>query len=185
MQDITSQVLAQRAVSVSDLLIDPSQITPIGFVNCTMFLLHSIWISPYDAASDDAIYSIFDALSIIMSGDELKIFSDFELAYIARTIEELSSFRKLWLVVGETSPEIITENVRVNIKKDFYYRISGSILEWPKSNLEIAYDIQLGGSNLLHLDENVPADKSLVAFDSVGYNSVLYTRNIMVIFYYF
>ena len=180
MQDITSTVLAQRAVSVSDLLIDPSQITPIGFVNCTMFLLHSIWISPYDAASDDAIYSIFDALSIIMNGDEYDIFSEYELSYISRSIEELSTFRKLWLVVGETSPEIITENVRVNIKKDFYYRISGTTLEWPKSNLEIAYDIQLGGSNLLHLDEKVPADKSLIAFDSVGYNSLVYTRNIMV-----
>ena len=174
MQDLSIEVISQRASSVSELIIDPLQITFDGFLNCSNFILDSVSKSPYNAASDDSIYLVFDAISKIIDGDEYNLLTSNMHDYIAYIVELLSENRRTWLVVGEQTPQIITRNVRIKNIKDFYGDVLSQSYEWAESDIEAAYSLDIGYSQLVN------EDTGLLSFSPMGYNSIIYSRNLMV-----
>ena len=174
MQDLSIEVISQRASSVSELIIDPLQITFDGFLNCANFILDTVSKSPYNAASDDSIYLVFDAISKIIDGEEYNLLTSNMNDKIANIVELLSENRRIWLVVGEQTPQIITRNIRIKNIKDFYGDVVSQLYEWAESDIEAAYSLDNGYSQLVN------EDNGQLSFSPMGYNSIIYARNLMV-----
>lgn len=75
MQDIDASVIIQRASTVTDLLIDPDQISDQGFIQCARFFIETLLSNTPAINSITSATYVYKALSAIAVGDRIGLLS--------------------------------------------------------------------------------------------------------------
>jgi len=111
LQDVSVEVVRSRAITITDILTDLSQVTDEGLELCATALISTIRSNPA-VVSDDAVYSpLSKALSnVAAKGSDLPslLFDSVNDAILSLSLSIQSS-----LAIGETPSEIITSNFRM------------------------------------------------------------------------
>ena len=175
-QDLDGNVIAQRAETVTDALLDPNLITDLGFVQCSYFMVETITKAPLEAASDVAIAAVYQALSAILEGDRLGYLPFTLMSNVTDLVEVVATQRQYWLAVGEKNVPYIADNLRVQIVKDYYEKVSNRVYSMPMSDLDKEYDTETPTAALVSTIAN--ADNS---YNPLGVTVIQYSRNIMQI----
>ena len=173
-QDLDGNVIAQRAETVNDALLDPNLITDLGFVHCSNFMIETIAKAPLEAASSAAIEGVYQALSIILEGDRLGYLPFTLIHNVTSLVEVIATMRQHWLAAGEENVPYIADNLRVQIVKDHYEKVSGEVYTMPLSELDREYDTTTPTAELVSTVPN--AENS---YKSLGVTTIQYSRNIM------
>ena len=111
--DITSSLIVERAGKVIDALLDPTQLTQSGFLNCTLYFLDtlqpSVGINYYTLAvgSIPVKDSVFTALSVILQGYAYNYIPPSIMTRITSMISALAYHRQQILAVGEKDTPFI------------------------------------------------------------------------------
>ena len=111
-QDITNDIAIFRANSVSNLLIDMTQITDAAYYNCTYVIMKTISQNPFICSQDDTLKSMIDSLSSIIQGKNISnsLFGN----QITQTLIQLLINSQLNQAINEISNNIITNNIRIS-----------------------------------------------------------------------
>ena len=164
-QDLDGNVIAQRAETVNDALLDPNLITDLGFVHCSDFMIETIAKAPLEAASSAAIEGVYQALSIILEGDRLG-YLPFTLIHNVTSLVD-NSYHETWLAAGEENVPYIADNLRVQIVKDHYEKVSGEVYTMPLSELDREYDTTTPTAELISTVPNTD-------YKSLGVTTIQY-----------
>jgi len=180
MQDISTSLISERSEKVASLLIDPLQITNVGFQNCTDFLLKTIE-KDFTSASI-VIANVYSALSTILDGDYYGMLPSSMLSDIVSTIKILSQYRQNQLVFGENDPSFIDpngkDNFRVSVKNEYYSELASSTILSPLSPLEFYYNVKPSITNMK--SSNISNDNRL---NGIGLSVIQFSRNILGLSY--
>ena len=143
MQDLTPELITERANKVTNILVDPLQITKQGLTNCTDFLLKTI-AKDYSMSSL-VISSVYSSLSAILSADYYGMLPDNMLTRIISAIKMVSLHRQDYLSVGESDPSFFDPNgndyFRVKVLNEYYMSIKSKEILSPQSPLETFNDV--------------------------------------------
>jgi hypothetical protein len=143
MQDLTPELITERANKVAKILIDPLQITKQGLTNCTDFLLKTL--ERDYSMSSLVISAVYSSLSAILSADYYGMLPDDILTRINSAIKIISQHRLDYLSVGEFDPSFIdpigNDNFRVRVLNEYYMSIKSKEILSPQSPLESFYDL--------------------------------------------
>ena len=75
MQDLDISVLLQRMTMVTNILIDPNKVTGVGFAECSMFVHDTLKGHLDIIVSADQMQTVFLALSAVLEGDRLGVYT--------------------------------------------------------------------------------------------------------------
>jgi hypothetical protein len=170
-QDVTSDVLLNRAQLLGSILADPSQISELALYNCTYALSTTIKSNSEMAGRSDVVSTVVDTLSTVLEADALPLDLVEELngAY-----ESLSEGIQSSLAIGEEMAAYTTKNMRLGsaLVSPNNTDASGAHLTVPQSDFE-----RLQGLPPTQLALNVSS--GLVGGDgAVGVTVFQYNKNV-------
>jgi hypothetical protein len=110
-QDVSLDVILSRASSVSNILLDISELSDAGFGNCTAALIETINSDPDLAGSESTATLCMEALSsVLQKGSSL---APGLVTNITNTLTVLNNGIQLSMAVGQQSVALTTANVRM------------------------------------------------------------------------
>ena len=140
MQVLTSEILKARAVSVSLLLTDKSQVSDAALASCVTLLVDSVIRNALLVATEDTFNAVSETLSDVL------IFADALppnlLDKVALAISSMSVGRQSVLAVGQAGDEIVTANLRFYTQKLSLNELKSDSFAVPQSFLEQAYGLR-------------------------------------------
>lgn len=174
-ENLSSDVIVQRALSVSNIISDPTQMTLEGFLNCSYLLASSVEKGYSYLSTTSDVQSLLNAFSLILKGDEYGYLPDGFLLKIVDIIDHLGSLIQSFQALNGDSNLFQTDNFLISTQKSYLFQLAEHAVETPRTPLESLYKLESTYSQL-QLTESMRSSFSVVAI-----NSLVYSRNILKI----
>jgi hypothetical protein len=171
LQDVSSDVLNSRAVTVADLVADMTQVNDAAFGYCTAVLVNTVKGNPSLACVGSSAHLISSALSNILArATTTAALSADLMTNVTATISTVAESCVNTLAIGEPPLAIVTDNVRVSAvvssRETFAggraYTVAQSDIE-SRSKSSSAASVQLNAAEL--------SSDAAVALTLVQYNN--------------
>ena len=115
LQDATTDVIYSRAISVISLTTDSTQISTNAFNNCSQIIFDNIQSNSLLVGSNSNSFEYVTAISNILAIKRLSLNKTDFLTQIIESVDSLTTKIHSQQAIHETSQQIITQNLRLNV----------------------------------------------------------------------